>query len=343
MNSHEQFMQRALDLAALGKERVAPNPMVGAVIVHNGLIIGEGYHEQFGEAHAEVNAVRAVENKDMLSEATMYVTLEPCAHHGKTPPCADLIVHHRFKKVFIAMQDPFSEVAGKGIQRLKNAGIEVEVGMMEAEARELNKRFLTFHTLKRPYYILKWAQSANGFMDIDRQTGTKGIHWITQPETRLLTHQWRAEEMAILTGVTTILNDNPSLTTRDYPGKSPLRIILDPNHKLSGTEAIFQDEHTTWHLVREENQHHLAQTHVLDPFTLENINRFLYERGISSVLVEGGKQTLETFLAQNCWDEARILTGQQTISNGMKAPGIPGKLSQSFSFGKDHIQIFKRV
>lgn len=341
MNSHEQFMQRALDLAALGNERVAPNPMVGAVIVHNNRIIGEGYHEQFGEAHAEVNAVRAVANKAVLTEASMYVTLEPCAHHGKTPPCADLIVQHRLKKVFIAMQDPFSEVAGKGIQRLKDAGIQVEVGILEAEARELNKRFLTFHTLKKPYYILKWAQSANGFMDVDRQAGTKGIHWITQPETRLLTHQWRAEEMAILTGVTTILNDNPSLTTRDYPGKSPIRIILDPNHRLNGKETIFQDEHTTWHLVREGNRQQVPQTRTLDPFSLEGLNRYLYEQGISSVLIEGGKRTLEAFIEQNCWDEARVLTGQQNLVAGLKAPDLIGQLSQSFSFGKDHIQIFK--
>lgn len=337
MLSDERYMRRALELARLGLENAAPNPMVGAVIVLNDQIIGEGYHEQCGEGHAEVNAINQVVDKSLLKEATIFVTLEPCAHYGKTPPCADLLVKHRLKKVVIAQKDPFSKVAGKGIQRLIDAGIDVKVGVLEEEARALNKRFLTFHQKQRPYIILKWAQSKDGFIDIDRTTGSKGIHWITQPETQCLTHQWRAEERAILVGVNTVLTDNPSLTTRRFSGKNPIRLVLDPHQRLTGTEQVFSDESTTHVFVKKNPKHPF---HVeLNPYSLDAFTTYCFESAITSVIIEGGKHTLQQFIEADLWDEARILQGVNSLDSGILAPTIQGYEEAKFSFGKDTILI----
>ncbi len=243
MVSDEKYMLRALQLAGSGGVAVAPNPLVGAVIVLNNRIIGEGYHRQYGEAHAEVNAVNSVEDPSVLNEATIYVTLEPCSHFGKTPPCADLLVKHRFKRVVIAQIDPFAEVSGRGIERLRNAGIQVDCGILEEAAKELNKRFLTFHMKKRPFVTLKWAQTRDGFIDRDRsETNAKGIQWISQPETQVYTHHLRSTEQAILVGWKTVENDNPSLTTRAFHGKNPLRIVIDPQLKAPKNARLFTDE-----------------------------------------------------------------------------------------------------
>jgi len=235
------YMQRALELALRGKRAVAPNPMVGAVIVHEGQIIGEGWHQNYGGPHAEVYAIEAVKNPELLSESTMYVSLEPCAHHGKTPPCADLLCQVGIKRVVIAMQDPFSLVAGKGIQKLQERGIQVEVGLLDAEAKGLNKRFLKAHTAKRPFIVLKWAQTADGF--IARADGSS--RWITGPLSRQLVHKIRAEEQAIMVGTNTALCDNPTLTVRDWTGMHPTRVVLDRLQRLPEYLNIFNAEAPT--------------------------------------------------------------------------------------------------
>lgn len=341
MQTDERYMRRALELAQLGLEEVAPNPMVGAVIVHNDCIIGEGYHERFGEAHAEVNAVNSVADKALLTEATIYVTLEPCAHFGKTPPCANLLVSHKFKRVVIAMQDPFAAVSGKGIALLRENHIEVEVGLLEKEARELNKRFLTLNEKIRPYIILKWAQSLDGFMDKDRTNNEKGIFWITAPHTKLITHKWRAQEQAILVGTNTILTDNPSLTTREYKGKNPIRLVLDPNKRIPENFAVYSDESQSFIFVKNEANH--VKHVVLNPFDLQQLFHWCYNQGISSILIEGGKHTLKQFIESNSWDEARILTGNVILKNGLKAPSIEGESVDSFDFGSDHIQFISNL
>ncbi len=220
-------MRRCLQLAKMGEGNVAPNPMVGAVIVCNHKIIGEGYHQEFGGPHAEVNAINSVKDKSLLAKSTIYVSLEPCAHHGKTPPCSDLIVEHKIPKVVIGSQDTFSKVNGKGIKKLEANGCQVTCGVLEKECRKLNKRFFTFHEKKRPFVILKWAQTKDGFLDKKRNEGEKGIHWITAPETRSLVHLWRSKEMGVLVGRQTAAVDDPKLNVRDVTGKNPVRIILD--------------------------------------------------------------------------------------------------------------------
>ena len=339
------FMRRALQLAALGGVDAAPNPMVGAVIVHNDIIIGEGYHRKCGEAHAEVNAVASVDDKLLLSESTMYVTLEPCAHHGKTPPCADLLVRYKFKRVVIACVDTFSEVAGRGIERLKENGIEVIVGVLEDEARNLNKRFFCFHERKRPYVILKWAQTKDGFIDrlpTDRLTG---VNWITQPETRLITHQWRASEQAILVGWRTIQNDDPTLNVREVEGKSPHRYVLDPNCSSNPTSKVYTDGYPTTVFVRKNKfNDQFSSVDVIElqeDFSLETILHELYKRNHISVFVEGGKYTLQQFLDASIWDEAHVFIGDARFEKGVEAPHITIQPLTQVSLGKD--QLFNYV
>ena len=243
MNGDDFYMKRCLNLAKLGLGSTSPNPMVGSIIVdNNNLIIAEGYHQKNGENHAEVNAINAVKNKKQLNNSTLYVSLEPCSHTGKTPPCVDLIIKHKIPRVIIGCIDSFSKVNGNGISALKKAGVIVKVGVLENECLELNKRFFTFHNKKRPYIILKWAQTKDLFIDLNRNGNSKGINWITQPETKSLTHKWRSEEDAILVGSNTILIDNPSLTTRDYAGKNPHRYIIDPSLKIDPSFNVFKDE-----------------------------------------------------------------------------------------------------
>lgn len=334
----EVYMQRCLELAQLGAGSVAPNPMVGAVIVWNNQIIGEGYHERYGEAHAEVNAIKNVHDKSILHEATIYVSLEPCAHHGKTPPCADLLLQHRFKRVVIACKDSYHEVAGKGIEKLTKAGIEVAFGVLEKEALVLNKRFFTFHQEKRPYVLLKWAQSKDGFIDKKRTDSTAHINWISAPETKTLVHQWRAEEQAILVGRKTIEHDNPSLTVRNVVGKHPIRVILDSHLTLSQEFTVFQDQLPTivLNLIKTE------QTGVISYYKLPDLNPInileaLYKLNIQSVMIEGGTKTLSSFIDANLWDEARIIEGNTLFTEGLKAPVISSLPSKTYTFSKDKI------
>lgn len=319
-------MQRAIDLARLGAGNVAPNPMVGAVIVHQDKIIGEGYHQSFGNAHAEVNAVKNVTAKKLLKESTIYVTLEPCAHHGKTPPCADLIIHEQIPHVVIGCKDSFDEVDGKGIQKLKDAGVKVEVGILEEECIKLNKRFFCFHQKQRPYVILKWAQCQNGFMDIDRKDES-GIFWITQKASKQLVHKWRHEEAAIMIGAQTLINDNPSLTTREYHGNSPIRIVLDNRNNIDLTKYEMNEEQGQTILIQQN-----------DP---KKILEELHQLNIQSVIIEGGKKTIEKFIQADLWDEARILRGINAIEKGVLAPVVDGTIISSGFFGKDQLTIIE--
>lgn len=343
MNLDEKYMQRCIDLAKLGSGHVAPNPMVGAVIVYNDTILGEGFHQQFGEAHAEVNAIRSVKDLSLLKKATIYVSLEPCSHFGKTPPCSDLLMEHQFKKVVIGCQDSHSKVSGKGIEKLKKAGIEVEVGVLEKECRDLNKRFFTFHEKQRPYVILKWAQSKDGFLDKKRSENEVGVNWISSPDTKALVHKWRSEEQSILVGRKTVQNDNPTLTVREFSGVNPTRIIIDSQLQLSGELNIFSDDAPTIIFNRLKNgmEGNVEWVKIHETNT-ELILEELYNRSIISVFVEGGSRTLQYFIFGNVWDEARIIVGNSIFNEGTKAPTINKTPSYSYPFSTDTVYHYFR-
>ena len=329
MNIHETYMRRCLELARLGAGNVAPNPMVGAVIVHNGKIIGEGYHQKYGFAHAEVNAVNSVKNKELLPESEIYVSLEPCAHYGKTPPCADLLIKCGFKKVYVGCRDSFEKVDGKGIQKLKNAGIEVVTGILEKECIDLNRRFFTWCTQKRPYVILKWAQTADGFIDIERTSNTpQGSVRISNPLTQNLVHRWRAEEAAILIGTNTAINDNPSLTVRSWQGRNPVRVVIDRNQRLPKTLKIFDNA---------------APTLVLTDTDPAKILDTLYNRQLQSVIIEGGAHIHQSFINASLWDEARIFTAPMRFGKGLKAATLEGKLVETLQIGDNKLEIIRRI
>lgn len=345
MPQHQIYMHRCLELAALGAGRVSPNPMVGAVIVYEDKIIGEGYHHRYGEAHAEVNAVNMVISNDanyadLLQNATIYVSLEPCAHYGKTPPCADLIIKHRIPRVVVGCRDPFQQVDGKGIEKLLAAGIEVTAGVLEGECRWLNRRFFTRVQMHRPYIILKWAQTANGFF----APADGSQHWITGPEARKLVHQWRAEEDAILVGKNTVLADNPQLNTRYAEGKSPKRVIVDRRLELSSDLNIF--DQTVETLIFNEIKTDIDGK--IKCIALEDFDRYvpqymmyqLYLQDIQSVIIEGGAHTLNSFIKDGLWDEARIFTGPDALTNGISAPKISGTNGGQYPVGADHLQVY---
>lgn len=325
MNEDETYMQRCLDLAQQAFGNTYPNPMVGCVIAHNGKIIGEGFHHKAGEAHAEVNAIHSVQNQDLLPDSTLYVCLEPCAHYGKTPPCADLIISKKIKRVVVGCIDTFSQVAGKGIEKLQNSGIDVTVNILEKESRFLNRRFFTFHEKKRPYIILKWAQTADGFIDKlpSDKNSLKGVR-ITNNECQKLVHQWRAEEQAILVGTTTAVLDNPSLTTRLVTGKNPLRLAWDLHNKIEVSSNLKDCSTPTVIFTSEDYksstniEYHKVQNNLLQE-TLD----CLYEKGIQSLIVEGGAKTLQTFIDADIWDEARIFTTEERFMKGVPAPIFP--------------------
>jgi len=331
-------MQRALDLASLGLGRVSPNPMVGAVIVHNDTIIGEGWHQQFGLAHAEVNAVNSVQNKELLVESTIYVTLEPCSHFGKTPPCADLIIQSKFKKVVVAMLDPNPLVAGKGIQRIREAGIDVEIGILESEAKILNKRFLNFIEKKRPYVILKWAETADGFI-APALDAAKEAKQISNNLSQLLVHKWRREEDAIMVGMNTLLHDNPHLDARLADGfKQPVRITLDEKGAISGNYNFFDGKLSSivFNYQKEEVEGDIKYLKLgtkQEPL-LQLLTR-LYGNGIGSVLVEGGSKLIARFLETNLWDEARVCTSGKTFGTGIVAPILRKPIQEKFELETD--------
>jgi diaminohydroxyphosphoribosylaminopyrimidine deaminase/5-amino-6-(5-phosphoribosylamino)uracil reductase len=323
---HKKYMNRCIDLAKLGCGSTAPNPMVGSVIVHGDRIIGEGNHRKSGLAHAEVNAIGSVKDKDLLAKSILYVNLEPCAHTGKTPPCSDLIIKCRIPSVIIGTADPHEIVSGKGITRLHQAGIAVTTDICRDRCIGLNKRFFTYHLLKRPYIILKWAQSADGFIDVVREKADPAHpNWISNELSRKLVHKWRTEEQAIMVGTQTALLDNPRLNVREWPGNNPLRIVLDRTLRLPANLHLFDNQIATLIIndIRDETSGLCRYRKI--PFTcdlLPSVMNLLHELGIQSMIVEGGKKLLESFLSSGLWDEARIFTGQRSFGSGIKAPEI---------------------
>lgn len=327
-------MQRCLQLAKNALGNCYPNPMVGSVIVHNGKIIGEGWHQKAGEGHAEVNAIASVKDKSLLTESTLYVNLEPCSHFGKTPPCSDLIIKHKIPQVVIGIIDSHSKVCGAGILKLQNAEVEVKVGVLESECYELNKRFFTFHNKNRPYIILKWAESRDGFIAPDKSQREKiEPVWISNPISRQLVHKWRTEEQAILIGTKTALDDNPSLNARDWKGKSPIKILIDRQGIVPPTAVIFNSAFAKTILITQNLDRTSAEGTIVETVTSEDLLpqllAILRKHNILSVIVEGGKHTLQTFIDADLWDEARIFEGQLDLSNGISAPKISGKLQYS--------------
>lgn len=298
--------------------------MVGCVIIYNNAIIGEGYTSTYGGNHAEVNAINSVKDKTLLKIATLYVTLEPCSHFGKTPPCSNLIIEHKIPNVVIGCLDDNPEVAGKGIKKLKDAGCHVTVGILEHECKQHHRRFFTFHNKKRPYIILKWAETQDGFI-APKTKHNKTPIWITNTTSRQLVHKWRAEEHAILVGTNTVLEDNPSLTVRDWTGSNPIRIVLDKDDKLSKAHNLFNYE---------------AKTIVLKENTAKTICNELYKQNITSVIIEGGSKTLQLFIDDNLWDEARVFNGKSNFNEGVKAPKFSGTLISETSILEDMLKIY---
>jgi diaminohydroxyphosphoribosylaminopyrimidine deaminase/5-amino-6-(5-phosphoribosylamino)uracil reductase len=333
-------MNRCLELAVLGVGQVSPNPMVGSVIVVDGKIIAEGYHARFGQAHAEVHAISKVKDVLPLNQSTLYVNLEPCTHLGKTPPCVDAIVAARIPKVVVGMIDPSDKVAGRGVAALREKGIDVTVGVLEAECLELNRRFVTYHAKKRPYIILKWAQTADGFLA--RSDGTS--KWISGEESRKLVHQWRTEEDAILVGTTTAVLDNPQLTVRHVKGRSPLRSVIDRSLKVPRSHNVYDAKAQTIIFTSKPATISEQVEHVAIDFNgdvVGQILQILYERNILSLIVEGGANTLMSFIDRNLWDEARVFTAPHNFESGLKAPLIDRHLLREEDVEVDRLKIFR--
>lgn len=331
-------MKRALELAELGRGYVSPNPMVGCVIEHQGKIIGEGYHQKYGEAHAEVNAIRAVKDHSLLSESTAYVTLEPCAHHGKTPPCADLLIEHNLKRVVIASRDPFEQVDGKGIEKLEKVGVQLSIGILEGEAIKLNERFFTSIQKQRPYVILKWAQTSDGFVARENYDSK----WISSPQSRQLVHKWRTEEDAILVGKNTAIYDNPSLTAREWAGRNPIRVLLDSNLEVKKDSNLFNSDAKTLVLnaLKEEKIKNVEwiKTEMNNPWS---VLRKLHEHRIQSVIIEGGSEVLNSFINENCWDEARVFVSESTFEKGISAPVIDQSVAEEEIIFNDRLITYR--
>lgn len=337
-HTDELFMRRALQLAASGLGRVSPNPMVGCVIVYDNRIIGEGWHQKYGEPHAEVNAVNAVADKDLLKESTVYVNLEPCSHFGKTPPCADMLIAANVKKVVIGNLDTNPLVAGGGMKKLMAAGVDVQHGILQNEGRELNKRFFTFMEKQRPYIILKWAQTSDGFIareDFDSK-------WISNELSRQLVHKWRTEEDAVLVGKSTARYDNPVLNVRNWSGRDPVRIVIDPNLELSPALNLFDHSQRTfcYNLLREEEHPILSYVRLEKTSFLEQLLAHLYRQKIQSVIIEGGTKTIQSFVDKGFWDEARIFIAQKTFEGGIAAPVVNGKPVHQESLQTDILKVF---
>ncbi|RZL34497.1 MAG: bifunctional diaminohydroxyphosphoribosylaminopyrimidine deaminase/5-amino-6-(5-phosphoribosylamino)uracil reductase RibD [Pedobacter sp.] len=347
--SDEFYIKRCLELAALAIGNVSPNPMVGCVIVADDKIIGEGYHQKFGEAHAEPNAVKSVfdnyglKAESLLKKATAYVNLEPCAHFGKTPPCADLFVKHQLKKVVIGNRDPFSGVDGKGIEKLKNAGIEVRSGILDDECKHFNRRFFTRIQKQRPFIILKWAQTANGYF------ATLDGHqkWISGGLAKRLAHKWRTEEDAILVGKQTAIMDNPQLTAREWPGKNPVRLVIDKNLEVPLNNHIFNDEAKTiiFNHIKTDvlGNVHYIQMEDMQFYLPQKIAFQLYLMDIQSVIIEGGANIINQFLTANLWDEARIFTSKNSWTEGIASPVVNGNLAEEIQVGTDKLSLYHNL
>ena len=335
----EMYMSRCIQIATNGLGTTYPNPFVGSVIVHNNKIIGEGFTSEYGGPHAEVNAINSVKNPELLKESTLYVTLEPCSHHGKTPPCADLIIKKEIPRVVIGTLDPFSKVNGQGYLRLLKNGVDVTLNILENECLELNKRFLTFHQKKRPYIILKWAQTEDGYMgrdDIQK--------WITNQYSKQLVHKWRTEEEAILVGKNTALIDNPQLNSRLWNGKNPLRIAIDKNLAIPRSFHLFDQSQPTviFNSLEDFEEENLILKKIdFSEKIVPQVIDYLYQKNIQSLIIEGGSDTIQYFIETNLWDEARILSSDTIWNEGILAPRLKGTRIGKYRFLNDELNIFE--
>lgn len=338
---HTLFMNRCLQLARLGEGFVAPNPLVGCVVVYEGKIIGEGFHHQFGSSHAEVNAINSVKNKDQLRLSTLYVNLEPCSHFGKTPPCTDLIIKNKIPRVVIGSKDPFYKVNGSGMDRLTQQGVDVTVNVLENECRQVNRRFFVFHEKKRPYVLIKWAETTDGFI------GRKDERIrITGSLSQRLVHRWRAQESAILVGTNTAQTDNPLLTCRKWFGKNPIRIVLDQHLRLSKTLNIFDTSAPTYIFnsikdVEEKNLNYVKL--VFDDHLIASILKMLHQNNILSVMVEGGSKLIDSFIQSGFWDEAVVFSNEKILNNGIKAPVFDHKPMEETTLGTDKFVRYRNI
>jgi diaminohydroxyphosphoribosylaminopyrimidine deaminase / 5-amino-6-(5-phosphoribosylamino)uracil reductase len=340
----EKYIKRCIELAKNGLGTTYPNPLVGCVIVYENKIIGEGWHKKSGEAHAEVIAIESVQNKELLSSSTLYVSLEPCSHFGKTPPCADLILKYKIPNVVIGTIDPNSKVAGKGIQKLKDSGVNVTFGILEKEGNELNKRFFTFHRKSRPYIILKWAESADGFISPKNKTEQKPV-WISNEYSRQLVHKWRSEEQAILVGTQTIIDDNPSLTVRDWVGNNPIRVVIDRENTIDSSYNVFDNQAKTIVFSNKEvtsNSDTIQYIKVdFDKNSTQVIVDKLFENNIQSIIIEGGRKTIQSFIDAHLWDEARVFIGGINLNKGTKAPKINNTIYSKSYLKKDTLLTYR--
>ncbi|CAN5153282.1 bifunctional diaminohydroxyphosphoribosylaminopyrimidine deaminase/5-amino-6-(5-phosphoribosylamino)uracil reductase RibD [soil metagenome] len=347
---HEKYINRCIELAENGLGSTYPNPVVGSVLVYKDKIIGEGWHRRAGDAHAEVNAIKSVKEKHLIKKATIYVSLEPCSHFGKTPPCCDLIIASGIKKVVIGTIDPFAKVAGKGVKKLLDAGCEVIVGIEEAKCRDLNKRFFTFHQKKRPYIVLKWARSQDGFIAPLIRDLREPL-WISNDLSRQLVHKWRSEEQAILIGTNTAVADNPRLNTRLWAGNNPVRVLLDSSLRVPHSSFI-NDGSIKTIIICDKGQSIQTGKSIDKPniiyseidfnaeITSQIIEEF-YKLEIQSVIIEGGTKTLQTFIDAGVWDEARVFTGDVFLKDGIKGPDFKGKVAEEMMLGNDNLKIYK--
>lgn len=336
-HSHEIWMRRALELAKNGTGKVSPNPLVGCVIVCDGKIVGEGWHDAYGQPHAEVNAIASVADKSILPESTLYVNLEPCSHHGKTPPCADQIIRHRLKKVVIANEDVNPLVAGKGIRKLRDAGVAVLSGVLAEEGQALNRRFITWMQKKRPYVILKWAETADGFI-ARKNYDSK---WISDEYSRQLVHKWRTEEDAIMVASGTAWHDNPQLNVRNWTGRNPVRILIDRYLKVASNRHLFDGSQPTlcFNTLQAKRKPNLEYIPLQSEDTITEVLGHLYEKQIQSVIVEGGGQLLTSFLRAELWDEARIFVSPTTFGDGIPAPDIRGITNKQQKLYNDWLKV----
>jgi len=342
----EKYMRRCIELAKNGLGTTYPNPMVGSVIVYNNKIIGEGWHKKSGEPHAEVNAIRSVKDKSLLEKATIYVSLEPCSHFGKTPPCCDLIILNKIPNVVIGTVDSNIKVAGNGIKKLIETGAKVTVGVLESECYELNKRFFTFHEKKRPYVILKWAESKDGFIaPLKIYRNEQKPVWITNEFSRQIVHKWRSEEQAILVGTQTVIDDNPKLDVRDWKGNNPVKVIIDQNNRIPLESQVFEGQSKTIvfskTLPKNKKENCIFEIVDFEKNIADQILQSLYKHQIQSIIIEGGQKTLQTFIDEKVWDEARIFIGTNTFEKGIKAPIIPFKNKSKSSIENDELVILR--
>ena len=344
MKVQEKYIKRCIELAKNGLGTTYPNPLVGCVIVFENTIIGEGWHKKSGASHAEVIAIESVQNKELLSSSTLYVSLEPCSHFGKTPPCADLILKYKIPNVVIGTVDPNSKVAGKGIQKLKDSGVNVTFGILEKEGNELNKRFFTFHRKNRPYIILKWAESADGFISPKNKTEQKPV-WISNEYSRQLVHKWRSEEQAILVGTQTIIDDNPSLTVRDWVGKNPIRVVIDKENAIDLSSNVFDNKAKTIVFSNKEVTSNSDKIQTIkidfDTNSTQEIVKKLYNNNIQSIIIEGGRKTLQSFIDTNLWDEARVFIGEINLKEGTKALELNRKINLKVVLKKDTLLLYR--